>query len=444
MRLLCLLAVFCLVGCGKQHVAQIVDDAGFFNTPPQPATSSPKPGQPKPPSGQSGKNVTATPAKSPNKRAEVKERLDRISAAKNLDIVLKTVDRTSAPRMALGFYIDEQYSKDPAWLAVSTTGLRPIWRRLRTTLGVEPGPPPDAVYIFLVGEPKFLAIRFGEMARLRALSSGLLSSRKLRALQERSLSDPVAALEEMLSMLSEEFPGPEQEGWLRKLTRFFFYPELVQTLNSMTMPRWRLYNRLLLKPVLQLQFEMLKYVAPTYAPIVAIAISLFLIQFIAQIVGEGVGKLFGLPFVGEILSFCLGIIGLLPSVGSVLLLARQRLEDQYFVSALFGDTFPIVASLFDQTPVELVGQTGFLWAIPVALLEYGVFVLNAHAMDALDNEPEQLFLRPFRNLLLFGYLPFAATLTVGIRIITGFLAAIGALSCKRVLILLFRRVRHEA
>lgn len=405
-------ALMCM-GCSqKPKISVLIDDAKVFddcsneNSPKTASitrSQSPKRAVPKPNRSQ--------PENRPPCRSQVEERLREISTRKNVDVVLRTTTAETLPHIALAPYLDDVFAHDPSW---GETFRQDKFHRALRAIGVGAGPPGSSVEFILIADPKFVAVRMGASTELVALSYGLTSGSNLLQIQKTGTSDPVSGTIKLLDLFRGSLPDKGQEKWTLKAWRFVFNDDIRRFANNITLNRWSFYNRHLLRRILQLQFAVSRvawlWCAPLFGILVFLLIAKLLSKLVAGILASIGGKWLALTFIVAI-----ELAAILPSAGSLLLISRQRLEDQMFVESLLNTDMTQVTRFFTGQPLEFQGQTGFVWAIPFALVGVLYAVYNAFMLDGIDNAisdqaTDEMVSSPIKYLLLFAYLPFAISL----------------------------------
>jgi len=114
----------------------------------------------------------------------------------------------------------------------------------------------------------------------------------------------------------------------------------------------------------------------------------------------------------------LEVAAILSSAGSLLLIARQRLDDRLFVESLLQTDLTQLLPFLNTQSLELTGRTGFLWAIPLAIVGVLHSVYGAYMVDdggeadrtISDQAGEEILWSPMKYIFLFAYLPFALSL----------------------------------
>ena len=94
----------------------------------------------------------------------------------------------------------------------------------------------------------------------------------------------------------------------------------------------------------------------------------------------------------------MGIAAILPSIGSLLLISSERLEDRLFVQALVSPELSRFSPLLGRSTIEFVGQTGFLWALLFAIVTVLWVLSNGFPYIMIVGLPKEEQLRRFDQL----------------------------------------------
>jgi hypothetical protein len=344
-------------------------------------------------------------------RTEIEQRLKAISQQKDIDVALRTTSVPNIPHIAIASYFDNVFENDPAWRALSQPT---SFARTFQSLGLGSAAPPDSVEFILLTDPKFVTMRVGGSTRTTALSYGLLSGSKLLQIQEFGTSEPAAAMIKLLDFFQTSFPDRGAEDWKMKTWRFIYADEISRIIESISLNHWSFYNQYLLRRSLQLQFAMSKIVWLWSAPLFGILLFLAIGKACVKIT-QTVFVLVGLPWLAFIVAIGVELATVFPAVGSLILISRQRLEDHLFVQSLLAADLTQLTPLISNSVLEFQGQTGFLWAIPLALVGVGYSVYVAFITDGgdktiADQAGEDMLWSPVKYYFLFAYLPFAVSL----------------------------------
>jgi hypothetical protein len=188
------------------------------------------------------------------------------------------------------------------------------------------------------------------------------------SIQQHATADPVSGLREMLAFFQAHYPAQGREPWRERIVRWLFYEDLDRIINSITLNHWKFYNRYLLAPALYLQAQTARFVPVWSAPIISICFVLLIMAAIDKLLGKGTTSKGLISWLCLAAMILIDVAAVAPSIGSLLLISHQRLEDRQFVEALLSPELVRLSPLFHGNAVSFLGHTSFWWALAFALV----------------------------------------------------------------------------
>ncbi len=288
--------------------------------------------------------------------------LKTLSTDKQLAVLLRTIPDSKVPAIALSSYFDQVFDDDPEWHSTATPAS--WWQFGRKT-----NPPENGLEVIVVRKPSFLAWRFGKEARWRAFVSGLMISNSTLQIQRHAQTgDLEGTLEALLQEFRKNLPAPKDLSRLQQFAASEYGPDVQVFINSATVNGWEWYNKYALRPVLQLEFSLSKYFWPQQAQLLAVVASLIAAQIVLWTLRKILGVHWAGKFVAVALSIAVEALAITPSIGSLLVLAHGRLEDQMFVGALLDQSDSTLSTFLNSgSALNFVGQTGIWIAMVLAI-----------------------------------------------------------------------------
>jgi len=319
--------------------------------------------------------------------------LNTLSNEKQIAIVLRTIPESKVPAIALSSYFDQVFETDPEWLPIATHAS--WWQFGRKT-----NPPENGLEVIVLRKPSFLAWRFGKEARWRAFVSGVMISNSTLQMQRRAQTGDVqGALDALLQDFHKDLPAPKDLSRLQRFAVSEYAPEVQEFINSATVNGWEWYNRYALRPVLQLQFSLSKYVWPQQAQLLAVVASLLAAQVVLWVFRKVLNVHWAGKFVAVAVSIAVEALAITPSIGSLLLLAHGRLEDQMFVGALLDQSDSKVSQFLNSgSALNFVGQTGIWIALLLAIAGVISSFVNSFFIFYASSFPNEVQKRMYDSL----------------------------------------------
>lgn len=263
---------------------------------------------------------------------EIEERLHVLADAKGVSVRVRSL----SPHVELWKIaptIDRLFKKDP-WKGA------PDKDRLIT--------------IFLLKDPTFLAVRYGSAAKVRALARQLYVDPSLIAQQGLAQDgDLPTALVGTVNALIERFPGPNDLNWFERLSVNEYAQEIADAIDAVTYSGWIWYVDYILKAILKILVMLGNWLG---SPLLGATVTVLLLAIPLSL---GLRRR---PLI-RILS---QLVVAIPLVGSVLLLAHGRLEEQMFVSHLIGSSGSV-----RNLPPWLSGNLGIWVGLGFAVISAG-------------------------------------------------------------------------